>query len=249
MKERIETIKPSRPRNINGYVGMQALGLGSLLPSDPFKEVLVGSVLLGYAFGVVFATKYVYGFMTGKGLQHNVAVYYNRKLIHVFAGGVVALLVPFFFSSPIIPFAVAMVLALATWVPHKTGKLMEWFQVTENSYEVNFCLMWGVSLLISWVLLGDPIYALVPILFMAFGDAATGFTRNLIFRRRTKSWWGNIAMFLVTAPIGYLLLGPWGVGVAAASSLIEHFEFNPVDDNILISVVALIGTLLVKVYA
>jgi phytol kinase len=223
--------------------------LAVLIPSNLLYEALMGTVLFLYVIVVVFLTKYVYNAMVGKGLKHHVAVYYNRKLIHIFAGGVVALLVPFLFTSPLLPFILASALAIVTWWPHRTGKLMSWFQVRENMYEVNFCVMWGLSMLLAWVFLGDPLYALVPILFMAFGDAATGLVRNTMFKKRTKSWWGNLAMFAVTAPIAYILLGGWGVPLAAAASFIEHFEMNPIDDNVLISITAFLGVVLIKMFA
>lgn len=212
-----------------------------LLPVNVMTESLSASVLFVYVLGVVYGTKYAYQFMTKRGLPHNVAVYFNRKIIHVLAGGLVALLVPFLFSSPTIPFMLALVLALVTWLPHKKGKLMTWFQVDENMYEVNFCVVWGTVLLISWLVFNTPIYGLIPVLFMSFGDAVTGVVRNLVYRRRTKSWWGNVAMFLICAPMAYYFIGLWGIPIAALSSYIEHYEFNPIDDNILISVTAFLS--------
>jgi dolichol kinase len=73
----------------------------------------------------------------------------------------------------------------------------------------------------------------IPVLYMSFGDAVTGVVRNLLFGRRTKSWWGNLAMAAVCLPIG-APLGPWGVFSALFASLIEHFEFGPIDDNLTI---------------
>jgi len=216
-------------------------------PKNPFMEVTTAVALLVYATAVVFATKWLYNLMRSKGLKHNVAVYYNRKVIHVFAGGVVALLVPFLFTSPILPFIIAMILAFFTYLPHRNGKLMYWFQVKENMFEVNFCIMWGVSVFLAWFLFGNPVYALVPVLFMAFGDAITGVVRNTLFKRRTKSWWGNLAMFAVCAPIGFLLLHSWwGVAIAALASFAEHFEFKPIDDNVLISASSFTAVLLLK---
>ncbi len=220
-----------------------------LTPKNLVLEAVFAVVMLIYAVAVVRATKFVYDFMRSRGMKHNVAVYYNRKLIHVFAGGVVALLVPFLFTSPIVPFIIAMIMAVFTYIPHRNGKLMYWFQVEDNMFEVNFCLMWGISMLLAWFILGSPIYALIPILFMAFGDAATGVVRNTMFKKRTKSWWGNIAMFAVCAPIGVLLLNSlWGVPIAALASFIEHYEFNPVDDNVLISASSFIAVLLLKMF-
>ncbi len=220
-----------------------------LTPKNLVLEAVFAVVMLIYAVAVVRATKFVYDFMRSRGMKHNVAVYYNRKLIHVFAGGVVALLVPFLFTSPIIPFIIAMIMAIFTYIPHRKGELMDWFQVEDNMFEVNFCLMWGISMLLAWFILGSPIYALIPILFMAFGDAATGVVRNSMFKKRTKSWWGNIAMFAVCAPIGVLLLNSlWGVPIAALASFVEHYEFNPIDDNVLISASSFIAVLLLKMF-
>ncbi len=216
-----------------------------LIPQNPLMESLIAAGLFVYVILVVIATKWVYDYLTKRGVKPNIVIYFNRKLIHVFAGGLVALLVPLFFTSPTIPAILAIILAIMNYLPHKKGKLMYWFQVKENMYEVNFCIMWGVCALVAWTLLGSPIYALLPISFMAFGDAATGFVRNIIFRRRTKSWWGNLAMLATCLPLGYYLIGKWGIPIAFIASFIEHFEFNPIDDNVLISGTSLAYVLIV----
>ncbi|HWQ16506.1 MAG TPA: hypothetical protein VNL13_01560 [Sulfolobales archaeon] len=88
--------------------------------------------------------------------------------------------------------------------------------------------------------MATPLYGLIPILFMSFGDAATGIVRNAMFRKRTKSWWGNLAMFVVCTPIAYYYIGFPGVFIAALASVIEHYEMNPIDDNILITLATFI---------
>ncbi len=220
--------------------------LSTLIPENLLLELAWGTLLFLYVIAVVVGTKYFYEFLTGRGTPENVAIYYNRKIIHVLAGGVVALLVPKFFTSPTIPLILALVLAVMNYIPHRRGRLMYWFQVEDNMYEVNFCVMWGVAVALVWLILGSPIYALVPIALMAFGDASTGFVRNLIYGRRTKSWWGNLAMFVVSAPITYYILGIYGVPVAAVASIVEHFEFGPIDDNVLVSLVGLVSVILIK---
>ncbi len=217
-----------------------------LLPQNASYEILIALVLSIYVLGVIYGTKYTYKLMLKLKFSHNVAVYFNRKLIHVFAGGVVAFLIPTFFTSPTIPLALALISAIFTWLPHRSGRLMEWFQVPENMYEVNFCVAWGVVLFVSWLIFGTPIYGIVPILFMSIGDAATGITRNLMYRRRTKSWYGNLAMFLVCAPISLYYLGTWGLPIAAVASVIEHYEFNPIDDNVLITLTTFLGILILS---
>ena len=217
-----------------------------LLPADPLREVSIAGVLLVYVLLVLLATKYIYHALRSLGLGHNVAVYYNRKLIHVLAGGVVALLVPHIFSSPLIPTLFALGLAVLTYIPHRTGRLMYWFQVRDNMYEVNFCIAWALGLLVLWLLLGSPYYAVVPLAFMSFGDAVTGVIRNTIYRRRTKSWVGNLGMALVTSVIGLYYAGYIGLAAAVLASIVEHFEIPPLlDDNALITLVSTV-TLLVS---
>ena len=45
-------------------------------------------------------------------------------------------------------------------------------------------------------------------------------------------------MAAVSIPIGYIYVGPVGA-LAAAASVVEHFEWPPIDDNITVPVVAL----------
>ncbi len=207
--------------------------MGPVLPST--LEIVYGAVLLVYVALVVFAAKPLYHYMRGRGLAHNVAVYYNRKFIHVFGGGVVALLVPLLFTTPLIPFAMALVLALITYYPHRTGKLMYWFQVEENMYEVNFVLAWGASLLLVWLATESLYLAVLPALLISFGDAVTGVVRNALFQRRTKHWTGNLAMLLVSIPIGYAYAGLVGLLAGVVASIVEHYELPPIDDNVLIA--------------
>ncbi|MCS7104733.1 MAG: dolichol kinase [Thermofilaceae archaeon] len=189
---------------------------------------------------VTFITKKTYEWMTKRGAPHNVAIYYNRKLIHAAAGGLVAVFIPFTFSSPLLPFTLALVLAVFTYLPHKTGKLLQWFQDPENIYEVHFCITWGLSVLISWLVFHDMIYAIVPTAFMSFGDGVTGVVRNALYKRRTKAWAGNVAMAAVCIPVGYAIAGIWGALAGLASSIIEHFELKPLDDNITVPLTALL---------
>lgn len=218
--------------------------ISALVPANPITEVLIAVPLFVYVLGVLALTKYVYVALKKLGLNDNVVVYYNRKIIHMMAGGVIGLMVPYLFTTPLVPAVFALILAAITYIPHRTGKLLYWFQVKDNMYEVNFCFAWGLALLSLWLIFGSPIYAIIPLVFMSFGDAVTGIIRNTIYRRRTKSWLGNIGMFVVTSPIGAYYAGYVGVFAALIASLIEHYEIPPVlDDNVLIT----ISTLLVLV--
>lgn len=195
-------------------------------------------------------TKKIYGYMAGKGVEHNVAVYYNRKIIHILTGGFVALLVPCIFGTPIFPFAMAFVLAVFLYIPHKRGKLMYWFQTEENAYEVSFCFMWGVIIAFGWIFSGGNFwFGVLPVIFMSVGDAVTGIVRNMLYKRRTKSWWGNLAMASFSIPVGAAVLGTAGAMAGIAASLIEHFESNPIDDNITVPLFSFLILVLAKFLA
>ncbi|MEM2413425.1 MAG: dolichol kinase [Sulfolobales archaeon] len=219
---------------------MSTLSPGAIITDNLLVEILIAVPLFLYVLGVLALTKYVYLALKRRGLSNGVVVYYNRKIIHVMAGGVVALVVPYLFTSPLVPAVFALILAVITYIPHRTGKLLYWFQVKDNMYEVNFCFAWSLALLLLWVIFGNPIYAVIPLTFMSFGDAATGVIRNAIYKRRTKSWLGNLGMFVVTLPIGIYYAGYVGLVAALIASLVEHYEIPPLlDDNVLITVSSL----------
>ena len=215
-----------------------------------FEEVIATVILFAWVvFVVAFLTKRLYGVMMKRKFSHNVAVYYNRKVIHILTGGLVAFLTPLIFKTPILPFSMAMLLSVLTYVPHKTGKLMYWFQTEENMYEVSFCVMWGIVITFGWLVSGGNFwFGALPVLFMSVGDAVTGIVRNMLYKRRTKSWWGNLAMALFSISIG-ATLGLAGIIAGALASVIEHFEFNPIDDNITVPASSFIILLLTKVFA
>ncbi|MCS6769220.1 MAG: dolichol kinase [Candidatus Caldarchaeum sp.] len=195
-------------------------------------ELAYTFILFGWVlFITLFATKQLYRWMRSRGLEHHVAVYYNRKIIHILAGGVVAVFVPFLFKN-YTPIAVLVaVLAVGNYLPHRRKRLLYWYQVEENMYEVNFTVMWGLVMGVGF-LLNNVMLGVVPILFMSVGDGVTGLVRNAIYGRRTKSWWGNLAMALFCIPAGFLLYGVVGALSGAAASVVERFELGVVDDNV-----------------
>ena len=197
-------------------------------------ELLYASALLLWIlFLVTFLTKKIYHHYVSKGIKKRVVIYYNRKIIHIFAGGLVAFLTPFIFTDVYIPFAMSLILAMVSYLPYKIGKINYWYQVPENKFDVHFCIMWGLSILLGKLIFNNWWVGVVPVLYMSIGDAVTGIVRNYMFGKRTKSWWGNLAMLAVCVPIG-LTLGLKGVLAAVVASILEHYEYKWIDDNIIV---------------
>ena len=197
-------------------------------------EILYASALLLWIlFLVTFLTKKIYHHYVSKGIKKRVVIYYNRKIIHIFAGGLVAFLTPFIFTDVYIPFAMSIILAMVSYLPYKIGRINYWYQVPENKFDVHFCIMWGLSILLGKIIFNNWWVGVVPVLYMSVGDAVTGIVRNYMFGKRTKSWWGNLAMLAVCVPIG-LTLGLKGVLAAVVASILEHYEYKWIDDNIIV---------------
>ncbi|MEM0440592.1 MAG: hypothetical protein QXF45_05185 [Candidatus Caldarchaeum sp.] len=210
-------------------------------------EIAVTAALFVWIlFVTLFLTRKTYDYMRARGAPHNVAVYYNRKIIHVLAGGVAAVAVAGFTNYTTVAVMVA-VLGVGNYLPHRNKKLMHWYQVEENMFEVHFIIMWGLVMGLGF-LLGDVRLGVLPVLFMSVGDGVTGFVRNAIYRRRTKSWWGNLAMIFFCVPVGFALMNVAGAISGALASLIEKFEFGKIDDNITVPLVAFVSLLLFHVF-
>ena len=204
---------------------------------------------------VLFLTRLPYQAMVDRGMAPIRAVYYNRKIVHMTAGGVGSLMVPLVFVDPWFPLVCGLLLTLVTYLAHVSGLRFYWFQTEENRNDVKFALMWSCSIALLWWLLGNPWLAILPALYMAFGDGVTGIVRNALIRRRSKSPIGNVFMLLVCAPMGWHIGGMadpaiplWGLASAVVATVVERYEFGPIDDNVLITTAAS-TVLLIGVFA
>ena len=208
------------------------------------NEILWMFVLTVYIALVMFLLKKMYEWMINKGVEKDNVVYYNRKLVHIFAGGVITLLVPVAFSSSFYPLFCGLALTIFTYVSHKSGKMLYWFQTESDLNDVKFCFMWGITIFVLWEITGNPWIAVIPAAFMAFGDGITGIVRNAAFKKRTKHPIGNVFMLALCIPMGYILtylsgipeMAMWGIIAAIVASVAERYEIGPIDDNILITV-------------
>jgi len=214
-----------------------------------FEEIAAAVLLISWVvFVTIVLTRTLYNLMRSRGVEHDAAVYYNRKMMHILGGGLCAVAVPFLFKTASLPFVMAMLLAAVMFILHKTNRVMYWFQTERNLYEVSFCIMWGVIITLGWFISGDPWFGALPVLFMSIGDAVTGVVRNILYQKRTKSWWGNLFMAVFSMGIG-AAFGVAGILAGGAASFVEHFEFRFIDDNIIVPMVSLLILTLAKIYA
>lgn len=208
-----------------------------------FIQIILSFILILYAILVSFVTKKTFDFMISKDINKLDAIYYNRKLVHILAGGVIALFVPLF-NTPLFPLISGIILSIFTYYSHRKNQMLYWFQNKKDFNDVSFCLMWGFTVFILWTLTGSPWLSIIPITFMAFGDGITGIVRNAMFKKRTKHPLGNLYMFGICAPLGFIFAQVssipgmiiWAVIAAAVASILERYEFGVIDDNILITV-------------
>lgn len=202
--------------------------------------ILTCLLLLWNLFVIHYLSKWIYNFV--QKFKDIPAEYIGRKIIHIFCGGIIALLIPVFYIGYyefVIFSAYGLGLYLLFW---RKYKILYWFQVEDNAYEVHFTLAYGSVLLIGAVL-QNIMVGLIPLLFMSFGDSVTGLVRAVTQKKQVKSVDGSIAMFLICSIIGFLYLGIFGIIVGLIATLVERIP--GIDDNI---TVPSITALLVYIY-
>lgn len=194
---------------------------------DPIiHDLLIGLPLLAWA---VFVT-----FVLAKWFYRRYSNYRARKAIHYFAGGLIALIAPYIFETPYVFVTASFLLFIGMYLPHAWGRPLKWFQIEGKYGEVYFTFSYFVLFAIFWNL--DIWIAVTAALFMAFGDGVTGIVKEYYYGKRENERavkglnLGNLAMFLVCAPIGYVLEGGPGLVAAVYASLVE--AFYGVDDNV-----------------
>lgn len=209
------------------------------MPSD----VIWFGILGLWAAIVVFGIKPFYHYLRKQGSEHMVAVYYNRKVAHMLAGGVPIIASPMVFDNPIWVLIGGVLGSIALAATHILDRRLWWMQTEQNMNDATFALMLGLSVFVIWEYSDEPWLAILPSLFMAFGDGVTGIIRNKMFKKRTKSAWGNVGMAALCIPLGYIIgamaepqIPLWGLIAGVVASFVERYEFGPIDDNVLIVV-------------
>ena len=87
-------------------------------------EILWIFILTFYVIFIMLFTKKIYDLMINKGIKKDDAIYYNRKLVHIFAGGIITLLVPFIFNSSFYPLLCGLAISVFTFYFHKSKKTL-----------------------------------------------------------------------------------------------------------------------------
>lgn len=199
-----------------------------------FENVLIITVLLllWNLFVIHFVSKWAYRF--AQKYENIPGAYIGRKVIHSLGAGVTAITIPFFFVG-YYEFVILSAFALSAYLFFwRHYKLLYWFQVRKNMYEVHFGIAYGFVLIIG-IFLQNLMVALIPLLFMSFGDSATGLVRAITQNKQVKSWDGSLAMFLICSIIGWFFLGIYGIIIAAIATMIERIP--GIDDNITVPIV------------
>ena len=65
------------------------------------EEITWTIIMVIYGIFVVFGTKMIFEYMISRNMEKNVAIYYNRKILHMFCGGFIGMLAPFVLDKPI----------------------------------------------------------------------------------------------------------------------------------------------------
>lgn len=182
-----------------------------------------------YATALVIYNAFVILYVSRK-VSERFGTYMARKTIHLLSAGFSVLLAPFVFSDWQMPLLLGSLMVAFTLIGHHR-KLCSWFQIRQNYADVYFTVACTAVLVVFWKY--NVWIGVLSALFLAWGDGFTGVVRYVLYKKRNKSIWGNIAMFSVCAALGILMngrVGYAGLVGAAFASLMEKFE--QIDDNI-----------------
>lgn len=211
-----------------------------LLSELPLVVFIAGIVLVGlYISNVLYDLK--------------VPQYLSRKISHG-AGGMGLLLLVYFFQEPWWPLILAggftLLLGGARLVKPDTFRGAGGTGRAHALAEVWFPLASTLSIAVGWVWLRNPPLAIVPCLYMAFGDAVTGLIRSRVYGREVKGNWGSVGMLLTCLLVGVLFTPYWiaAVGAVVATAVEKYTPMSRGfwDDNwtTIVSSLIVMGALL-----
>lgn len=193
----------------------------------PYALLLISAVLVGLYLANVL-------------LDHGVPQYISRKIGHL-GGGVAFLLCPFLFSSFWLPFILTVgftaLLLYARWFRPTTFRGVGGSGRPHAFAEIHFPATGVILIGVLWGIYHEPWLAIVPLLFMAFGDSITGLLRSYFYKREVKGWWGTIGMLPSCLLLAYFF-HPYYIGAigAVVATAVEKFGKTTryTDDNLYI---------------
>lgn len=196
-----------------------------MIAEIPFVILIAGAIVVG-----LYLANYFY--------DRQVEQYISRKVGHG-VGGMGFLLSAFLFKEPwwplILSLSFVILLGGARWLNPSAFRGVGGTGRQHALAEVFFPVAGTISVGVGWVWLGDRWLAVVPILFMAWGDMLTGLIRSRFYGREVKGNWGSVGMLGVSLLVAYLFT-PYWIGAAGAVSATAIERFTPLsrgiwDDN------------------
>lgn len=195
----------------------------------PWLIVIVSAVLIG-----LWISNILY--------DYQVPQYISRKVGHM-TGGMGYLLSMFVFKDYFWPVVISgvfcIVLGLAKLYRPQTFRGVGGSgRAKEAIGEVWFPFSSLIVLYFGWQIMHRPEFAILSILFMAWGDAVAGIIRSQVYTKAVKGLWGTLGMFIACCLISWALVTPVWVGivgaiVATATELAcgDVGVFRKIDDN------------------
>jgi phytol kinase len=173
----------------------------------PYALLLAGATLVGLWWA---------NFFYDRGIEH----WRSRKVGHFF-GGCALLLAALLFKTWQWPLILAGSFTVILGVSNKLSPNL--FRGTGGSgrptkamsevwFPASMCVVWGIG----WAVFNRPLESTTFILFMAWGDALTGWVRALKYKTATKGIEGSLTMFGVCALLSWAFLRPIWLGLSCA---------------------------------
>lgn len=210
-----------------------------MLQEAPYAVLIAGIIITG-----LYMSNYFYD----KGCEQWV----SRKVGHGVAGMGV-LLFALLFSSPWWPIILSIGFTAVLWIARifapATFRGVGGAGRQHAAAEVYLPTAATVSIAVGWLWLGDRWLAIVPVLFVCWGDMVTGLIRSRMYTVETKGNAGSLAMLAVCLLCAYFYQTYW---IAAAGAVVATLaeRFTPPsrgawDDNwsIVLSSLLVMGVL------
>lgn len=186
-------------------------------------------------------------YLSNMAYDHGIPQYVSRKIGHFF-GGVGYLLCVLFFSTPWWPLVTSigftLLLVGARFIRPSTFRGVGGSGRPHALAELWFPGAGTLALVVGWAWLGNPWLAIVPILYMAWGDCVTGLIRVKVYGKEVKGNWGSVGMLLTCLLVAVLFTPYWIAAVGAVvATLAEKYSGLSrmwIDDNWTIIVTSLL---------